>query len=98
MTRVVAGDLYVASGGTNAILQYDGLNGRFRRKLCVINKPDDVAFFQSVLYVSSSANDVIMRFRASTGSPLGLLARGPAAARPKRLVASWANAHDRQSL
>eukprot|EP00658_Telonema_sp_P-2_P018763 TRINITY_DN1734_c0_g1_i1.p1 TRINITY_DN1734_c0_g1~~TRINITY_DN1734_c0_g1_i1.p1 ORF type:complete len:350 (-),score=62.88 TRINITY_DN1734_c0_g1_i1:350-1399(-) len=70
-------DLYVCSAGTESVLQYDGLSGRFVRQLCEVRgRPSGLAFHNNVLYVSSRYHSTLLRFRASTGAPLGVLARG----------------------
>jgi len=84
--------LYVASSGTDYILQYDGITGRFVRPLChVAGRPHGITFHDSVLYVSSKLSNTISRFRASTGSPLGIMATGAPFA---HLDGPWQIGHD----
>ena len=69
--------LYVASAGSRAVLQYDGVTGRFVGQFCQVNgRPHGLAFHQGVMYVSDKLSNQINRFRGSTGSPLGVFARG----------------------
>merc|ERR1711907_43529 len=78
--------LFVASFGTGKVLKFDGSNGRFLSVVQNVDSPLDLVVHEGVLYVSSAREASVLRFRAATGSPLGMLARGPPIAGPAGLA------------
>jgi hypothetical protein len=78
------GKLYVVSGGTNAVLRYDGVTGAFLDTFVGpgsggLNNPNDLAFGPGGdLYVSSSGSNQVLRYDGASGAFLdvgaGLLA------------------------
>ncbi len=76
------GNLYVASGGTNSILRYDGVTGEFKDVFVTsgsggLTNPFCLAFGpDGSLYVSSWGTNQVLRYDGSTGAFLGAVVNG----------------------
>lgn len=76
------GNLYVADGGSNSILRYDGVTGEFKDTFVSsgsgsLQRPFGMAFGpDGDLYIASYANGEVLRYDGTTGAFLNVVVSG----------------------
>jgi WD40 repeat protein len=87
MTYGPDGNLYVASSGSNQILEYNGQTGAFRRTFASVGTPTDLVFGRNGnLFVSSYGSQAVLEFNGTTGANMGIFASRPGMIDPNGLA------------